>query len=833
MPVLTKTTKVNVAIFPGTLFFIALGIAEQVAATEVQFNELFLNKGGTSIDLKYFEQGNSVQPGTYNVDIYLNQALLKRQNIDFSLDSTSGKVKPIIKLALLKELGVDVQRLKRDGIILTSLDGSQIIDLVGLIRGAAVEFEATRLALEISVPQLYVKRQVHGYVDPSLWDQGLTAFYTDYQANISRNNTNSDHSDYRYLGLRSGFNFSGWRLRNEATWTGGTGSKSIFRSNRNYAEHDLLSLKSKFAIGELYSLGEIFDSVRFRGVHINSDIGMMPDNEMGYAPVVRGIAETNATVEVRQNGYVIYSTSVPPGAFEITDIYPSGSNGDLTIKIIEADGLVREYSQAYSYLPVMIRQGNFRYSLAAGEYTYDGQPSPAFAQSTLVYGLSNNLTMYGGGLAAQRYKATNVGVGINSVMGGFSVDLTNSKSESLHRNNAEGQSARFLYSKTFNATETSFTMAGYRYSTAGYRTLSQHVDDLTYLTEQSSGRQKSRLDMNISQSLGQRGSMYASLGETSYWNRQGSTRNWQFGYSGSLAPASYSLAIARTESSGGQNSDTQITASVSIPLGRSDRSHRVYANALASKYRDSSVQSGVSGSLNEQSTVSYSIQTGHSKQSGNSNGIGLGWDTSTTRINGNYSQSRDNKHIDLSAGGSVVLHRDGVTFGQPLGETFALIEVPGVSGVGVDSSASIRTDRKGYAVVPYVQPYRYNWVNLDTTTLKSNTEVIESTAMLVPTRGAIVKAHYVSEQGRRVQFALRQEGGQPIPFGAQALDPHGKMLGIVDNLSSLLVFGVHDQGVLELNWSSGSCKAEFNLPPVRREMAYERFELLCRTSSGQ
>ncbi|WP_431607298.1 fimbria/pilus outer membrane usher protein [Salmonella enterica] len=29
---------------------------------------------------------------------------------------------------------------------------------------------------------------------------------------------------------------------------------------------------------------------------------------------MRGIAKTNATVEVRQNGYLIYSTSVPPGA---------------------------------------------------------------------------------------------------------------------------------------------------------------------------------------------------------------------------------------------------------------------------------------------------------------------------------------------------------------------------------------------------------------------------------------------------------------------------------------------------------------------------------------
>ncbi|AIL63155.1 fimbria/pilus outer membrane usher protein [Pseudomonas alkylphenolica] len=829
MPTLTKVRKVNSALLPGVSCVISLGVTAQAAATEVQFNELFLNKAGTSIDLKYFENGNTVQPGTYNVDIYLNQSLSKRQDINFILDSSTGKVKPIIRLALLEELGVDIQRLEKDGVIPPTADNSQIVDVVTLIKGATVEFEVTRLALEISVPQIYVKRQVRGYVDPSLWDQGLTAFYSDYQANFSRNEMSGNRSDYRYLGLRNGFNFAGWRLRNESALTGSTGTKSTFRSNRSYAEHDLLSLKGKFAVGELYSQGEIFDSVRFRGAQISSDVGMLPDNEIGYAPVVRGIAETNATIEVRQNGYVIYSTSVPPGAFEISDIYPSGSNGDLTIRIIEADGLEREYTQAYSYLPVMTRQGNFRYSLAAGKYTYDGQPSPTFTQGTLVYGLSNNLTMYGGGLTAQDYKAANVGVGVNSGIGGFSFDITNSHSKALQGKTDEGQSARFLYSKTFNATDTSFTMVGYRYSTAGYRTFSQHVDDLTYLNQQSSSRQKSRVDMNINQSLGQRGSMYATLGEASYWNRQGRTRNWQFGYSSSLADASYSIAIARTESSGGSNSDTQLTASLSIPLGRSARTHRVYANALASQHGDSSVQSGVSGYLNERNTLSYSVQAGHSKQSGNSSGIGLGWDTPTSRINGNYNQSRDNKHMDLSAGGSVVVHRDGITFGQPLGETFALIEVPDVSGVGVDSSASIRTNRKGYAVVPYVQPYRYNWINLDTATLDSNTEVSESTVMLVPTRGAIVKARYASEQGRRVQFDLKLDSGQRIPFGAQAHDAQGKALDIVDNLSRLLVFGIDDQGTLELRWSTGACKAEYQLPAAHRERAYERFELLCRT----
>jgi hypothetical protein len=48
---------------------------------------------------------------------------------------------------------------------------------------------------------------------------------------------------------------------------------------------------------------------------------MLPDSQKGYAPVVRGIARTNAQVVVRQNGYIIYQTYVAPGAQQTLSIH--------------------------------------------------------------------------------------------------------------------------------------------------------------------------------------------------------------------------------------------------------------------------------------------------------------------------------------------------------------------------------------------------------------------------------------------------------------------------------------------------------------------------------
>ncbi|MEF9671609.1 fimbria/pilus outer membrane usher protein [Pseudomonas sp. PCH446] len=133
-------------------------------------------------------------------------------------------------------------------------------------------------------------------------------------------------------------------------------------------QRDLSAWKSQLTLGETYTDSRVFDSVRFRGVQVATDDGMLPDSERVYAPTIRGVAESNATVEIRQNGYLLYSANVAPGPFEIRDFYPSGSNGDLLVTVIEADGRRRTFTQAFASLPIMVPEGTFSYSVEAGQY---------------------------------------------------------------------------------------------------------------------------------------------------------------------------------------------------------------------------------------------------------------------------------------------------------------------------------------------------------------------------------------------------------------------------------------------------------------------------------
>lgn len=147
-------------------------------------------------------------------------------------------------------------------------------------------------------------------------------------------------------------------------------------------ERNIVALRSRLRIGKTYTDDNVFDSIQFTGAQLTSDENMLPDSQRDFAPVVRGVANSNATIEIRQSGYLIYSKNVAPGAFDIDDINPSNQSGDLDVSVIEADGSRRNFSVPYSAVPNMLRADNSRFQFTAGEYRdgYSGGWRPRFVQ---------------------------------------------------------------------------------------------------------------------------------------------------------------------------------------------------------------------------------------------------------------------------------------------------------------------------------------------------------------------------------------------------------------------------------------------------------------------
>ncbi|AVD84166.1 fimbrial protein [Pseudomonas sp. SWI6] len=794
------------------------------------FNTTFLQGAQSAVDLQLLLSANSVLPGNYRVDLYSNDVLVGRRDIDFNRNPQTGVVEPCLTLELLGQLGIDMDKLKAQGRL---VDAQACYDLPTLIDQASLSYDSNHLRLSASIPQVAMKRGLRGYVDPQLWDAGVSAAFVNYQFNTSRSAGDAQTRINNNLSLRNGINLGSWRLRNESNFSSGTGRPDTFKSNRSYVQHDVTALKGQFSAGDIFSDTDLFDSVRYRGLKLASDEGMRADSERGYAPVVRGVAQTSARVEIRQNDYVLYTTNVPPGPFEISDIYPSGSNGDLEVTIIEADGRRRVSTQAFSSLPLMVRDGQVKYSLSAGRYNSntEGLARPQMLSTTLAYGLSNTLTGVVGLQATDNYKALAVGSGLNTLLGAFSLDVTHSSSKAQGQT-TQGNSLRALYAKTFTGTDTNFTLAAYRYSTEGYRTLAQHVEDMSTDLVKRSGNSKTRTDLTINQSLGRNrafGSLYLTATDQRYWNRGGS-QSLSAGYSNNWGEVSYNIDVSRTKelgTSGPSGEDTQFNVSVSFPLGSRARAPRAFVTTSTQKGNDTT-QAGVNGYLSETSDTFYSIQGGHSRTSGSSASANLNTRTSVADISLGYSQGRGYDSQNLNIAGAVVAHQGGINLGQTLSETFALAEVPGVKGAKISSYSGVETGRNGYAVIPNAQPYRVNWISLDTRDLGGDIEIDNATQQLVPRRGAIVLARYTGKSGRRVQFELFDERNQSIPFGASVEDTEGRQLAISDPSGKALVLLEQDQGSLTIKWSDRQCVAAYHLPERDKAVNYERQRLVCQ-----
>ncbi|MBJ2216674.1 MULTISPECIES: fimbria/pilus outer membrane usher protein [Pseudomonas] len=803
-----------------------------LADDDEQFNTSFLQGAASAVDVQALLASSSVLPGNYRVDLYGNDTLVGRRDIDFRHNPATGKTEACLTLEMVQQLGVDIARLQAAG-KLAGDDPNACINLPALIDKASVRYDVPRLRLLVSVPQSAMERGRRGYVDPALWDDGVPATFINYQLSSSRNSNQGETTLSNNIGLRNGINLGGWRLRNESNFNSSTGRPSTFKSNRSYLQHDVTALKGQFSAGDIFSDADLFDSVRYRGLKLASDDGMRADSERGYAPIIRGIAQSSATVEIRQNNYILYTANVPPGPFEISDIYPSGSNGDLEVTIIEADGRRRVTVQAFSSLPIMVRQGQLKYSVSAGQYNSnsDDQKTPQFVSSTLAYGISSNLSGIIGAQATENFQAMSLGAGRNTSIGAVSLDVTHSVSRTFGQA-VTGNSVRALYAKTFTGTDTSFTLAAYRYSTEGYRTLSDHVEELSHEGQKRTGNSKTRTDLTINQSLGlnqQYGSVYVNASDQRYWGRGGS-QSVSAGYSNYWGEVSYNLGATYSKDVGNYgpaNNDTLVNLSLSFPLGSKPRAPRAFVSASTQKASDTT-QVGINGYLSEDSDTYYSVQGGNSSTGGSTGSANLSTRTSVMDISAGYSQGRGYNSQNLNLAGSVVGHAGGINLGQTVGETFALAQVEGVEGAKIGSFSGAKTGSNGFAVVPNAQPYRVNWISLDTRDLGTDIEIDNATQQVVPRRGAVVLARYASKTGRRVQFALFDAQHRPIPFGAALEDSAGKQIAIADPNGKALALVEADTGTLVITWQDQRCEAAYALPQRNKALNYERVELSCR-----
>lgn len=815
-------------------------------------------------DMSVFEKQQGQIPGNYQVDIYVNNNLVaSSMSVRFiSAPPQSSEKKDNTGLRACLSEGWYQQQ----GIMLKDVPSANLAndeacpDLSLLIPQSSQNFDFEAMRLDINVPQASMKMTARDNISPDQWDEGINALLLNYRFNGDQSKRERLHTSSQFLSLEPGINFGPWRLRNNSVYTrySGSGSHHQWKHVKTYAERSIISLRSRLVVGESATTGDIFDSIDFRGAQLFSDDDMYPDSMKGFAPVIRGVALSHARVTIKQSGYVIYQTYVSPGPFEIRDLYSMASSGDLTVLVTEADGQVRQFSVPYSAVPVLQRPGHHRYSLTAGTFRRGGNNSnqPEFAEGTLMRGFENNITVYGGAQIASHYRALSMGAGMDmGIWGAISADITQANSRLADGIQHQGQSLRFLYAHAFNSLGTTFQLTGYRYSTRGFYTLEETArksmsgrvgvapdtqapgfkeDTRPYYNLNNSRRQ--RFVANVSQAIGSLGSIYFTGTHQTYWNSGTASTSWQAGFNSTLWGASYSLSWGYSRESENAGSERTVALSLSIPLDSllpGSKGHSMYAttNYTRSSNQTSQLQESLNGTALEGDNLNWNVAAGRSRSDidrQDSGSVNLNYQGGYGNVTTSYSYNKKNRQFNYGLAGGAVLHRNGLTLSQPLGETNVLVAIPGADNVAVDNQSGVHTDWRGYTVVPYATAYRHNRVSLNTLSLDERTELDYSVKDVVPTRGALSRAKFSARSGYRAMVKLIHKG-KPLPFGSVVT--YADSVNIVGDGGQVYLSGLQKKGELKASWGRAKdehCSVSYALSAAQLEDPVIELTRQCR-----
>lgn len=807
----------SVRIFALSALALAISTASGVVYADDYFNLSVLetetpleNTGAVEAYLRH----NGLSPGQYLTSIVWNEDRLDKRNLTYLLSKDNSALIPQFTKAELAELGVKVDAVAA----LQPLDDNAPVgDISEYIPGARYDFSPDTQVLQLHIPQQFRNTRLSGETNPANWDDGIPAIWSSYYFSGSHQQTDADSSRANWASLDSGVNIGPWRFRNTSNW----GSDSGWQSINTTLERDVKRLRSQFRAGQTSTNGELFDSVQMTGVTLETDTAMSPSGLQGFAPVVRGIANSDAKVTVKQNGYTIYQTNVSAGPFELRDLSQVTAGADLEVTVEEADGTQRSFIQASSSVPIMQREGALKYSVSAGKYRdVNHGEEPAFGQATLIYGLPFGTTVYGGMLGASMYRAGLIGVGADlHRLGSFSLDLTQAQTAFADtRGKATGQSWRAQYAKDFPATDTTLTLASYRYSTSGFYTFQEALDQRNggydgndMYSYRNAYNRRSRLQLNVSQSLNGWGSVYANAWQQNYWGMSGRERSVSLGYSSSWHGANWSVNYSLTKTPSTRD-DRQFSLSLNIPLSRFLPEAWATYNLTSSKTGTATHQVGINGSLLEDNNLTYNLQQNYTRDNvGNGAYLSSRYRASMGDFSTSYSYQKNSKQWGYSAQGSVVGHSHGVTLGRSVQDAFAVVHITDGDNVKVESAQGIYTDAWGNAIVPTLTPYRRNTVTVNTHG-RDDIDIQDAAVDTIPTRGAVVAADFSARAGKRALLTLTHHHGV-VPFGA-VLSMEG-MTAIVGEGGEVYVTGLKGTQTFTVQWGDtpeARCAGRVSVP---------------------
>ena len=795
-------------------------ICSPVLSGGFSFSPELLGEDAAGVDISLFNDGLQ-QPGIYQFDVEINGEFIDSREINLLLTQSKGGQKtltPCFTREMLSAWRVDTSTLKA-----SPSDTEDECFNLNDIPDATTYIDISNQLMRITVPQAFMLFEHSGLAPVNLWDDGITAATLTYDAGISRTEYLHDVSRMAWGQLSPGFNVGPWRQRNLLNWHKDASGFRLTRES-SYAERGIYQMRSRLTLGEIRSEGLIFDSSPFTGVMLGSDDEMVPYTELQYSPVINGIAKSSSKVEVYQSGRLIYTKMVSPGPFSFKDFTGGSGGGDLLVRVIDETGQINEFHVYYQKPAIALKKGGLKYNVLAGQYRPVNveMKNDFFAEGSLIYGLSEDLTLYGGVVTNNDYTSFSFGAGRSlGRIGSVSIDNTLSRFHTPYGEVLEGASQRVRYSNSLSKTDSRINVSYAKISDGEYLNLSDSMYKADSKSTRSYGlSEASELMGSISQSLNRLGSVYVT---SKFRSGSDGERSRSLGLSwgsqvGSVSVSANLTTNKITRYKMGPVRDNSASLWLSMPLGSANSNNFTSVQIDTASGQPTSINSMMNGQAID-NRLSWSLRQEHQRHvsGGDKSSVRASWRHRSGVVSGNYSYADQFQHMGADINGALILHENGVTLGQQNGDTGALIYAAGANETQISYSATDRLNSQGYAYLTHLSPYRDNTLSVNPLTVTDDVEFMQSEIKIVPTKGAIVDARFNTRAGARGIMTIQTKEGTRIPLGTKVrLNQQKWVAGFVDSKQQVYLTGLAPAGKLKLTWAGQNCVIAYDTKGLKK-----------------
>lgn len=633
-------------------------------------------------------------------------------------------------------------------------------------------------------------------------ETGGVAASTNYNFFSSLNLSRHQKESYSWLALNSGINIANWMLRSQQNIQKDNDGLSA-TVNSTFLEHYFQKLDKIVQAGEITVRNTLFSLDNIRGVQLAPD-DVLSNNGQGSGVSVEGIANTpQARVEVHQYDQIIYSTLVPAGPFNLSNIPVQNLNAPLDVTVVENHGERQHFIVPVSQLTRFKRRSTPGFSLALGRIDNTNHSgAPAILTLNQNWQPGSRWSLRSGSLLSGRYHSLALSLdGVPKILSdnsSFSLQAVVDQ-ESYHH--TRGAQLRF-YSNHRLSKNLSVSL-GLSKNTPGFTTLSEAIqrdgvrnnnqNNEMSVTTNWSPEWLGSLSLNYSRTRSYRDNelwTYTML----TWNRR-IRKNIQ-------------LSLSASRGSGGKRKNKNIMLNVNWSLG--DTHFRHYYRALNKR---KVLGSEVSASLSDYTDYNLSLEQDNSSST-RSVEASLNSDLRYTRMG--LSAQRDNQHnsgYSVSTQGAVILYPYGINFSNnPVDDTYGLLTLSQpVSGVPIITPGGTTwTDWRGKAVIPSIPPWQDSSLNIDVDKLPRNIDVINGYRTLHLARGTVKKVQMTLLSGTRLLLTIMLADGSLLPKGstlweedhivAQAVDEGVVFLSNAASQATLRVKIAHSKDECQISY---------------------------------